>query len=64
MRLDKYLCEAGYGTRTEVKKIIKAGLVTHNGTKALRPEQKVMETDQVAVNGQKLSLYGRLVAFD
>lgn len=56
MRLDKYLCEAGYGTRTEVKKIIKAGLVTHNGTKALRPEQKVMETDQVAVNGQKLSL--------
>ena len=50
MRLDKYLCEAGYGTRTEVKKLIKAGLVTHNGTKALRPEQKVLETDQVAVN--------------
>ena len=27
MRLDKYLAHAGYGTRSEVKKIIQKGLV-------------------------------------
>lgn len=56
MRLDKYLCEAGYGTRTEVKKLMKSGLVTVNDRKALRPELKVLETDRVAVGGQELCL--------
>ena len=31
MRLDKYLCEAGLGTRSQVKKLLKSGVVTVNG---------------------------------
>ena len=33
MRLDKYLCEAGYGTRSEVKKLLRSCIVTVNGEK-------------------------------
>jgi 16S rRNA pseudouridine516 synthase len=32
MRLDKYLAACGYGTRTEVKKLLKQGIVTVDGT--------------------------------
>ena len=39
LRLDKYLTELGAGTRSEVKKQIKAGLVTVNGAVAKKPEQ-------------------------
>ena len=53
MRLDKYLCEAGIGTRSQVKELIRKGAVTVNGEKALRPEQKV-EQEEVAVSGQKV----------
>ena len=38
MRLDKFLTELGIGTRTEVKKYIKAKLVTVNGAVANKPE--------------------------
>lgn len=31
VRLDKYLADCGCGTRTEVKKYIRAGMVTING---------------------------------
>lgn len=54
MRLDKYLCEAGLGTRSQVKKLLKSGAVTVNGETALRPEQKIENTDRVAVSGQEL----------
>lgn len=30
MRLDKYLCEAGAGTRSEVKELIRRGRITVN----------------------------------
>lgn len=42
LRLDKYLTELGAGTRSEVKKQIKAGLVTVNGAVAKKPEQRSM----------------------
>ena len=48
MRLDKYLCEAGLGTRSQVKKLLKSGAVTVNGETAVRPEQKIEENDRVA----------------
>ena len=47
MRLDKYLCEAGLGTRTQVKKLLKSGVVAVNGRTVFRPEQKLSETDRV-----------------
>lgn len=58
MRLDKYLCEAGLGTRSQVKKLLKSGTVTVNGEPALRPEQKVEEQDRVAVAGREISAPG------
>lgn len=55
LRLDKYLAELGMGTRSEVKKLIKAKLVTVNGVCALKPEQKIDgQTDEVCVRGKKL----------
>ena len=51
IRLDKFLCEAGAGSRSEVKLLIKKGRVTINGTVAKAPETKVDEkNDQVALD--------------
>lgn len=53
MRLDKYLCEMGCGSRTEVKHLIKKGKVTVNGQAAKHPEAKVMPgTDNVCLAGE------------
>ena len=56
IRLDKFLCEAGAGSRSEVKLLIKKGRVMINGTVAKAPETKVDEkNDQVALDAQPLS---------
>ena len=53
MRLDKYLCEAGKGTRTEVKRLIARGSVSVNGEAVKDPSAKVDEAaDEVAINGE------------
>jgi 16S rRNA pseudouridine516 synthase len=53
MRLDKYLADAGLGTRSEVKKWIKSGRITINGSPAGRPEQKVdPSADAVCADGE------------
>lgn len=55
MRLDKYLAEMGAGTRSEVKKLIRAGRVTINGAVAEKPEQKLdPEADTVCLDGEAL----------
>ena len=41
IRLDKLLSNAGYGSRSEIKRILKEGVVTVDGTEAFRPEEKV-----------------------
>ena len=41
MRLDRFLCETGFGTRSQVKELLKKGLVTVNGEPVKKPEQKV-----------------------
>ena len=52
IRLDKCLADAGFGTRSEVKKRIKKGEVLVNGVKASGAEQKVdISQDLVTVNG-------------
>ena len=38
MRLDKFLCETGFGTRSQVKEMLKKGQVTVNGVAAKKPE--------------------------
>ena len=55
IRLDKYLCDLGIGTRTEVKKHIKNGLVSVNDEVVNLAEYKVDEaSDTVSYCGKKL----------
>ena len=55
MRLDKFLCDAKLGTRKDVKKLIKSGIVTVNGKTASDAAMKLDETaDTVTVNGKKI----------
>lgn len=55
VRLDKYLCDAGAGTRSGVKEMIKRGRVKVNGEVCKRPEQKLEEsTAAVDCNGQTI----------
>ncbi len=56
VRLDKYLCDAGIGTRSKVKGLIKKGAVRVNGETEERPERKIEEgTDKVDYNGQSVA---------
>lgn len=56
MRLDKFLCEMGVGTRSEVKNYLKKGQVTVNGEIIKKPETKINETcDTICFMGQSLS---------
>ena len=53
MRLDKYLAHAGFGTRSEVKKIISKGLVEVNGVVIQKDDQKIDEkNDEIIVAGE------------
>ena len=54
MRLDKYLCETGFGTRSQVKDLLKKGQVMVNGEVVKKPELKLNETtDQILCQGKK-----------
>lgn len=56
MRLDKFLCETGFGTRSQVKELLKKGQVTVNGVSAKKPEQKIDEhKDQITCQGKTAS---------
>ncbi|MCD8151874.1 MAG: rRNA pseudouridine synthase [Clostridiales bacterium] len=60
-RLDKFLADAGVGTRSEVKSIIKKKSVTINGIYAAKPEMKVNpDTDEVAVGGKVVTRRGNV----
>lgn len=55
MRLDKFLCENGCGSRSEVKQILKKGRVTVNGTVITKPEYGINEqTDEVCCDKRRL----------
>lgn len=54
IRLDKYLAQMDYGSRSQVKELLKKGLVTVNGLPENRPELKVdEESDLVCVGGKE-----------
>lgn len=56
MRIDKYLAECGLGTRSEVKKYIKAKQITVNGAVIGKPEQKIDENmDEVCFKGKPIT---------
>lgn len=54
VRLDKFLADAGIGTRSEVKKYIQKGQVQVNGKPVKKPELKVMEEDTVIFGGEEV----------
>ena len=55
LRLDKYLADAGTGTRSQVKQMIRKGQITVNGVPVKKPEQKVdVEKDRVEVMGKEI----------
>ena len=53
MRLDKLLADAGFGTRSQVKRLIRKGFVTVNGEVVKDPSFNVNpEEDEVLVDGE------------
>lgn len=55
IRLDKYLADMGIGTRTEVKKMIRQGKITVDGTVVKAPEEKVeIERQSICCQGQQI----------
>lgn len=56
MRLDKFLVEAGIGSRTEVKQLLKKKQVLVNGKVEISPKTQIDEkADQIRCQGQTLS---------
>ena len=56
LRLDRFLSQSGLGSRSEVKKLIKRGLVTVNGEVVREPSFKVNpERDEVLVEGEPIT---------
>lgn len=61
-RLDKFLCDCGVGTRSQVKIIVKSGAVTVDGVPERDSSRKIdPEKQTVAVNGNVLNRRGRVV---
>ncbi len=57
VRLDKLLANSGYGSRSDVKALVRRGLVTVNGIPAERADIHVqLYHDKVAVDGQVLDV--------
>lgn len=61
VRLDKFLSDAGAGTRTELKAMIRQGRVTVDGAVVKKPEQKVTEQQLICVDGVPVRQLGRVV---
>ena len=51
-RLDKFLADAGLGTRSEVKKLLRAGRITIDGKSALKGEAKVTGEEDIRFDGK------------
>ena len=61
-RLDKFLCDAGLGTRSQVKAILKSGRVTVEGTPERDGSRKIDPAKQtVCCDGETLGKRGRVV---
>ena len=61
-RLDKFLCDCGVGTRSQVKAILKSGRVTVDGIAVRDNSVKIdPEKQVVCVDGQQLRKIGRTV---
>jgi len=63
MRLDKFLCEMGTGTRSQVRTYVRQGLVTVNGRAVKSADTQIEEdSDRIAFRGKVLQ-YRRYVYY-
>ena len=61
-RLDKFLCDSGVGTRSQVKVILKSGRVTVDGKPEKDPGKKIdPEKQAVCLDGERLGGMRRVV---
>ena len=61
-RLDKFLCDSGAGTRSQVKVILKSGRVTVDGKPEKDPGKKIdPEKQAVCLDGERLGGMRRVV---
>ncbi len=61
-RLDKFLCDSGVGTRSQVKPILKAGRVTVDGTVERDGSRKIdIRLQRVCLDGSPLGGWQRVV---
>ena len=61
-RLDKFLCDSGVGTRSQVKAILKSGRVTVDGKPEKDSSRKIDPAlHKVALDGEPLTGYRRVV---
>ena len=62
IRLDKFLCDCGAGTRSQVKMLLKAGRVTVDGAAVKDGSVKVVpDTQKICLDGEILGAVGRVV---
>ena len=62
IRMDKFLCDCGIGTRSQVKQILKAGRVSVDGKPIKDGSVKIDEkTQQVTLDGELLQVAGVVV---
>ena len=61
-RLDKFLCDSGLGTRSQVKAILKAGRVTVDGVPERDNSRKIdPQKQRICCDGEPLGGYRRIV---
>lgn len=61
-RLDKFLCDCGVGTRSQVKAILKSGAVTVDGRAERDPGKKIdSQKQRICCRGEPLVAVGRVV---
>lgn len=61
-RLDKFLCDCGVGTRSQVKQILKSGRVTVDGKPEKDGSRKICpESSRVCLDGETLGAVGTVV---
>jgi 23S rRNA pseudouridine2605 synthase len=56
LRLDRFLVNAGIGSRTEVSKLVRRGQVTVEGEIVTRPEVHIASTARVLVDGEAIEV--------
>ncbi len=61
VRLDKFLCDCGVGTRSQVKQILKSGRITVDGKVFADGSCKISESQDICFDGESLSKTGRVV---